>query len=213
MLDRVSGNLVALPFLGVAFGLHVAVAGRWPVHSAAGLGALAASVVVPLACYVVIARRRPSGLVVDVDRRRFVAKSGVSVGVAGIVAGWAIGGFARDSVIVTAVVLAFLAGALLRDRPMMVFEPDGFELLNLFGGVRAGWDELAPGHPQAPAAPGPAILLARRADGRTLKLPVAGILPGPAFLARVIRTYVEDPAARDTIGTPYGLGLIEGDKE
>ena len=97
--------------------------------------------------------------------------------------------------------LAFALVLAMSGRPYLTLEPTG---LAVWWGRRhaVGWDELAPGGPLPPSGRNPRELsLHRRRPGKPVRLPVRMLRVDPAFLAGVVRMYVENPARRAAIGT------------
>ncbi|MBV1856513.1 hypothetical protein [Catellatospora tritici] len=107
---------------------------------------------------------------------------------------------------------AIAAGFLLVRRPRLDLDPNGLTIHRVWRTTAIAWDELAPGGPVPPVR--------RRARQLRLYLnqtpvfgqyaasedvPVGWLHADPAFLARALRHYVDNPQERALIGTEEGL--------
>lgn len=183
----------------------------------------------PLALYLLMALRlsRPASLRVDTDRREFripvsPATGGMQAIAAMILAGSfvftepvpgtgrirLVEGALAVSIASVAVAAAVAAGLLLVNRPHLTLDRDGLTYQRWWRRERFDWDNLAPGGPPVPVKRFPRFLtLPLTAPPMfgwapaSAELPVDRLHADAAFLARVIRHYVEHPDSRAAIGT------------
>ena len=101
------------------------------------------------------------------------------------------------------------------ERPELQLDPGGLTIRRLGRTTAIAWDELAPGGPLPPVkrprhlrldlnrTPAPGQYAA------SVDVPVVWLHVEPAFLARAIRHYGENPQDRAEIGTGEGLRRLQ----